>query len=215
METSVGLPNMLQKVLLTFGILASLLKVGTDVLAGKMWKGYSFVSQSISELSAIGAPTRSLVLPLDLMYDVLMIAFSVGIWQLAGQNLLMRIVAGLIAGNAVISSFVSLFLPMRIGQDASFSASTIHVVLMAIGVFFFLLAMGLGGAANRNWFRYYSFGTLLAYLVLAIARFLIPDQTTAAGLPVLTVGIQERTMALGYLLWVVALAIQHVPKLGG
>jgi hypothetical protein len=214
METSVGLPNMLQKVLLTCGIFAALLKVGTDVLAGMKWKDYNFISRSISELSAIGSPTRALVVPLDLLYFVLMIAFSAGMWQMAGQNILMHIAAGLIAGNAVISSFVSLFLPMRIGQDAGASASTIHVVLMATGVLFFLLAMGFAGAANRNWFRYYSFGTLLAYLVLALAGFLIPSQTSA-GLPVSTVGAQERTMVLGYLLWVAASAVQLLTKPGG
>jgi hypothetical protein len=214
METSIGLPNMLQKILLSCGILAPLLKVGTDIYASRLWKGYSFVSQSISELIAAGAPTRSLVLSLEFVFDMLIIAFAIGIWQLAGESLLIHITAGLIAGNAIISFLVSLFLPMRINPDGTSSASTIHVVLMATGVLCFLLAMGLAGAAYTNWFRYYSFGTLLAYLVLTIVRFLVPSPTSA-GLPVATVGAQERTMVLGFLLWIVALTIQNLSKLGG
>ncbi len=203
-----------QKVLLACGILASLLKVGTDLLAGSKWKSYNPISQSVSELSAAGAPTRSLVVPLELLYDALMLAFAIGIWQLAGATLLMRIAASLIAANAIISFLVISFLPMRMAPDGTFSASTIHVVLMAIGVFFFLLAMGLAGAAYTNWFRYYSFGTLLAYVVLAIARLVLPAPT-AAGSPVATVGAQERTMALGYLLWVLALAVQQLTWVSG
>jgi hypothetical protein len=210
MQASVDL-SAAQKVLLACGILASLLKVGTDILAGMMWKGYDFISQSMSQLSALGAQTRPLVLPLDLTYDLLMIAFGVGLWQLAGQNLLMRIMAGLIIGNVVITFVVSSFFPMRTGQNLSPSANTINVVLMATSVIFFLLAMGLGAAAYRNWFRYYSAGTLLTYIVLGIMRFLVPPQATA-GLPVSTVGAQERTMTIGYLLWVVLLAILQAAK---
>jgi hypothetical protein len=61
--------RMLRNLLLICGILSSLLYVGTDILAGTLWEGYSFTSQAVSELSAIGAPTRPLVVPLYLAYD--------------------------------------------------------------------------------------------------------------------------------------------------
>jgi hypothetical protein len=55
---------MIRKILLVCGILSSLLYVAMNVLVAMEWEGYSSVSQTISELSAIGAPTRSLwVLP--------------------------------------------------------------------------------------------------------------------------------------------------------
>ena len=205
-------PAISQIFLLACGILASILKVATDLLAGIRWKGYSFVSQSISVLSAEGAPTRSLVLPLDVAYDVLMVAFAIGVWQLAAGNQLMRIAAALIAGNAVLSLLVILLLPMSIDQDGTPSATTVHVVLMATAMFFFLFAMGFGGAACQDWFRYYSFGTLLAYVLLAVARFALPSPATV-GPPIATVGIQERTMVVGYLLWVVALAIHEASQM--
>jgi len=45
---------MVRKLLLICGILSSLLYVGTDILAAMLYEGYSYTSQSISELGAIG-----------------------------------------------------------------------------------------------------------------------------------------------------------------
>ena len=48
-------------VLLVCGILSSLLYVGTDVSAALRWERYSYADQTVSELSAIAAPTRPFV----------------------------------------------------------------------------------------------------------------------------------------------------------
>jgi hypothetical protein len=55
---------MVRKLLLVCGILSSLLYVATVVLAAMRWEGYSSTSQTVSELIAIDAPTRPLVVPL-------------------------------------------------------------------------------------------------------------------------------------------------------
>jgi hypothetical protein len=60
------------------GIFASTLFVVSDVLGGVFWEGYTFTVQSISELSAIGAPTRPLIVPLNLLLNVLLILFGLG-----------------------------------------------------------------------------------------------------------------------------------------
>jgi len=84
------------------------------------------------------------------------------------------------------------------------AVSTITVVLGAVSMIFFLLAIGFGAAAHRNWFRFYSIGILVTFLVLTIFGFLVAPQI-AAGTSL--VGVQERTMIYGYLLWVVVLDI--------
>lgn len=197
------------KFLLTLGILAPIVKIATDVFAIRMWKGYSFVSQSISELSASGAPTRSTVLLLDLLFDLLIVAFAIGLWQQPDQSHILRIVSALIVANAVISFFVTLFIPMQINSDGISSASTIHVVLMAIGVFSFMAAMGLAGFAFDDWIRYVSLGILVAYFVLAGIRLILPSGTIGDTEQV-TSGIQERTMVLGYLFWLCALSVHQI-----
>ena len=50
---------MTRKLLLTCGIASSLLYVAMMVFIPMQWDAYSSGSQTISELSAIGAPTRS------------------------------------------------------------------------------------------------------------------------------------------------------------
>jgi hypothetical protein len=51
---------MARKALLVCGILSSLLYVVMNVFVPMQWQGYSSASQTVSELSAIGAPTRPL-----------------------------------------------------------------------------------------------------------------------------------------------------------
>ena len=68
---------------LVCGILSSLVYVANNVICAIVWKGYSSFSQTISELSAIGAPSRSTWLPLGLAYAMLLVAFGIGVWQSA------------------------------------------------------------------------------------------------------------------------------------
>jgi hypothetical protein len=189
--------------LLICGILAALLWVGTDIVAGTLWDGYNFISQSISDLSAIGSPTRLFVFPLNLVCNILFIAFGLSVWRLAGRKRSLRLMASMVVGNAVLSGLASAFFPNHLGEAAS--SNNIGVILGAAGMFLSLLAIGFGAAAYRNWFRFLSIGILLTFLVLTILGLLRPQ--IAEGQPVSLVGLQERTMAYGYLLWVLVLAV--------
>jgi hypothetical protein len=60
-------------------LFASLLYVGTDLLAGMLFPGYSFIEQSISELFAIGVPTSGLAILLFALYDLLVVGFALGV----------------------------------------------------------------------------------------------------------------------------------------
>ena len=96
---------MTRKILLTSGILSSLLYVGMNIFVAMRYEGYNAASQTVSELSAIGAPTRSLWVSLAIVYSLLMIGFGRGVWKSAGQNCHLRIVAGAMIINAVIGLF--------------------------------------------------------------------------------------------------------------
>lgn len=58
------------------------------------------ISQVISELSAIDAPMRPLVVPLFITYSVLVIAFGLGVWGSARQKRALRVVGGLLGYRA-------------------------------------------------------------------------------------------------------------------
>ena len=204
MRISGDLPNTIEKFLLACGIFASLLYVGTDILAGLLKKSYRFDSQSGSVLSAFGTTTRPFVLPLMLIAYILFFAFAVGVWFSADRNLAMRVTAGLLAGYTVFSILAIALFPAHLDEAVNTRANTMNVIISAGGVLFFLLAIGFGVSANRDWFRYYSIGTLLVFLVLAIFRlsgvFPVPSGKSL-------VGVQERTMMYGELLWLVLQAI--------
>ncbi len=204
METSVGLPNMLQNILLFCGIFAPLLNLGTDWLAGRLLKGYSFTAQSMSELSAAGSPTRPLAVSLTLVASALMIAFGVGVWRAAGQTFPPRAVAGLVIGNAALGLIATIFFPTRFGERPNFGDP--GVIIMFLGVVCFVLAMVVGAVAFSSWLRILSVGIPVSYVLLAILRFTTVASASAGGEAAL-VGAQERTMAYSFLLWVMALAI--------
>ena len=68
------------KVLLVCGIMSSLLYIATDIIAATMlYPGYSYTSQQVSELSAIGAPTKSLWIAMSSVWSPLVIAFCIGV----------------------------------------------------------------------------------------------------------------------------------------
>lgn len=203
MGTSIGLPGMLEKILLSCGIIAPLFFLGTDLLAGKQLKGYSFSAQSMSELGAAGSPTRLLVVFLTIVASAFMIAFGVGIWRVTSPPILPRIIAGLILCHAVTGLAAILFFPNRFGVRPEFG--TPGVLLMFLSVLSFVLAMGFAGVAFHGWMRILSIAIPSVYIILAILRFATAASAAAGG--AVLIGTQERTMSYSFLLWVMALAI--------
>jgi hypothetical protein len=206
METSVGLPNMLLKVLLACGILASLLNGGTDILAGLLKPGYRFDSQSASILSAFGTTTRPYVLPLNITTGFLLMAFAVGVWFSVDHNWVLRVMACLLAGNAVFAMIACVFFPRHPDEAVNTYANKMNVIFMGISVILFFLAISFGAAANHNWYRYFSIGILLIFLVGGILATM-GTKPALGGARGPLVGVQERTMIYGELLW---LALQAV-----
>jgi hypothetical protein len=196
--------DVVQQVLLLCGVLAPLLHMATDQLAGRMLQGYSFAAQSMSELSASGAPTRKLVVALTIAATVLTVAFSVGVWRAGGQALLPRIVAGLVIGNAVLGLIATAFFPTRFGERPAFGSA--GVIIMFLSVVCFVLAMVFGAVAYGGWLRIVSIGIPVAYVLLTVLR-LVTAASASTGRAGELMGIQERTMAYAFLFWVMALAV--------
>jgi hypothetical protein len=70
---------------------SSLLYIGMNVFVQSLFEGYSMVSQTVSELSAIDAPTRILWVWLGTVYAALVMAFGYGVWRHAGTNRPLRL----------------------------------------------------------------------------------------------------------------------------
>ena len=201
-----------RKVLLSCGILSSLLYVGINFYVPMQWAGYSSASQTVSELSAIGAPTRPLWLGLVIPYTLLSIAFGCGVWLSGNRNRALRIVGGLLIANGVFGIF---WPPMHL-RGAEFTLTdTLHIIFSIVTVMIFMLEIAFGAAAFGKRFRAYSIATLIVMTAFGILTG-IEAPRIAANLPTPWIGIWERLSIGVYLVWVVALAVallrDHVPS---
>lgn len=200
---------MLRKVLLGCGVLSSLLYVAMTILTAMQWEGYSSASQTISELSAIGAPTRSLwVLPATI-YTILVAAFGWGVWKSGGRNRAVRVVGALIltyASLGVLWPFAPMHLRETLAAGGGTASDTLHIVLSIVTVCLMLLAIGVAAAAFGRWFRYYSIGSLVLLVAFGVLTFLDAPKISA-NLATPWIGVWERIDIGVFLLWVVVLAV--------
>ena len=194
-----------RNVLLVCGTLSSLLCIGTDILAAMSWEGYSYTDQAVSELAAIGAPTRSFVVPLLITCGVLVIAFGMGVLASAGKKRALR-TAGILLVMFGVVSLASLFFPMNLrGAEQSFSG-IMHLVFTGVNVLLIMLFIGFGAAALGKGFRIYSIVTILALLVFGALAGLQGPQI-AGGLPTPWYGVIERVSYYSPYLWVLVFSV--------
>jgi hypothetical membrane protein len=182
-----------------------------DVVASTLlYDGFSYADQTVSELSAYDAPTRTFWLVGGVLYGVLAIAFAVGVWQSAGRSRALRVVAGLLATHAVVLLLVGPFSSMHqrevLAADGATFSDTLHLVIVGVGGIVFLFEAGFAASALGKGFRVYTLATVLASLVFGY----ITSSSAAdvqANEPTPWVGIYERVSAYGYELWLVVLAV--------
>ena len=198
--------TMVRRVLLACGILAPLLYVTSDILATLLYEGYSYTDQTISELFAIGAPTRPLILVLAPAYALLVYAFGAGLWASAGAKRALRVVAAGLIGKEVLGLVVTLFFPMHMRGVEGTLTDTMHATLTLVGNLFFLLAIGFGATVFGKRFGLYSIATMVLIVVGGVLAGLDVPQM-AADLPTPWMGLWERMDAYAYVLWMAVLAI--------
>src|SRR5689334_24904528 len=115
---------MIRKTLLVCGILSSLLYVAMNIFVAMQYEGYSSASQTVSELSAIGAPTRPLWVVLGIPYTLLVTAFGLGVWKSASRTRALRIAGGLIVAYGGLGVAWP-FAPMHLREALAAGGSTL------------------------------------------------------------------------------------------
>lgn len=195
---------MTPKLLLICGIVAPLVYAGTDILAGLLYPGYSFRSQAVSELFAIGAPTSRLVVPLFSLGSLLALAFAVGVWRSAGERRGLRAMAVLFAIGAVNGLVLWNFFPMHMRGATRTFTDTMHLILAANPAV--PLSLVLGTFAFRKGFRFYSMGSIVVLVVLAGLSFSYAPLLDANE-PTPWLGLTERASQWSYYIWQVAFAV--------
>jgi len=197
----------LQTILLSCGILSSAIYVIADISAGLVWSDYNYTNQTVSELFAIGAPSRTVVVPFFILYALLIYLFGFGIWLSHRTNRSLRIASILIIGKEVLGLFGTLFAPIHLRGMQGTISDTLHGIITAVGVLLFMFpAMIFGAAAFGKKFRIYSIITMITFLVFGTLTGL-QGQALAENLPTPFMGIWERINIYGYMLWIIVLSI--------
>ncbi|HET7818378.1 MAG TPA: DUF998 domain-containing protein [Bacteroidia bacterium] len=205
----------LRNPLLLCGIIASILYPLTDVIASYTWKAYDVNSQTVSELFAINAPSRSVVVPLFIAYSVFVYFFGWGIWLSAGDKRPLRIAAILIISKEVMGLLGTLFTPIHLRGIPGDMRDVWHGIITAAGVLFCMFpAMGFGAAAFEKPFRIYSIITMAVFITFGTLSGFMGD-ALSKNEPTPWMGIYERINIYGYMIWVIVFAILLVKRNNG
>jgi hypothetical protein len=198
--------NRLVRTSLACGIASSLLYAAMNVFVAMQWDGYSSASQTVSELSAIDAPTRPLWMLLALAYSMLVAAFGWGVWTSAGRNRRLRLVGVLIVANAVIGAA---WPPMHqrevLAAGGGTLTDTLHIVWTIVTNIVFMLQLGLAAAAFGTRFRIYSVATVVMLIVFGVLTAM-DAPGVEANLPTPWIGVWERSGIGVFMVWVVVFA---------
>jgi hypothetical protein len=197
----------LQGVFLFCGVLSTLWYTAVNIIVPFQYPGYDTASQTVSELSAMGAPTRSLWLMLLIPFSLLVIAFGCGVWLLGNHSKWLRLAGAVIVVDAIFGAF---WPPMHqrevIAAGGGTTTDSLHVTWAYIHLVFMILMMVFGAAALGKHFRIYTVSTFITYMVFGLLTIL-EGPGIAAGAPTPHIGIWERINMGAYMLWVVVFAI--------
>jgi hypothetical protein len=187
---------MVGKILLACGILSSLLYVAATMLGAMVWEGYNSIVQPVSELGTIDAPSQPVMIMLGTIYDLLVLAFGIGVWKSAEGQRTLRIVAGLLLSYGVACLLVPLT-PIHLRGTAWTLTDTLHLVFAGVDVLFIVLILVFGANAFGKGFRLYSIGTILLGAVSGVLM----------GLDAPRFRLWERINIYSFMLWIVVFAV--------
>lgn len=197
---------MTKRFFLYCGIVAPLLYITMNIVFPFLDKEYDWVTQTVSELSAVDAPTRSAWVPLGILFTLMVAAFGWGILRSAGVNRYLRITGIMIILYGVLGLAWS---PMHQREVLAAGGGTFtdiwHIVMSGITVVLMFLSIGFGAASLGKGFRLYSIATIIVFLVFGILTSSeAPD--IDKNLPTPFIGIWERINIATFMIWLLVLA---------
>ena len=188
-----------------------------DVAASLAYDGYSYRDQTISELSATGAPTRPFWLGVSVLYEALAFAFAFGVLLIAGSRRRISIVGWLLLASAA-SGLLWWLAPMHqrvvLAAGGGTWQDTMHLALGGVSSVLFFGMIGVGAFAFGWRFRLYSLVTVGLMLVFGMLMNLqVEAVSNNEATPWL--GVYERIAIEGAMLWeavFAAVLLWHSPQ---
>lgn len=199
--------GMMRSALLMCGIFSSLWYIAINIFVPTMYDGYSTLSLTVSELSAIGAPTRILWVLLALPYPLLLMLFGWGVLEVSNENRSLKITGSLI----IIYSIFNLYWPPMhqrqvVAAGGGTITDTLHIAWAIITLLLMMLMMGFGAAALGKRFRFYTIATWVIFTGFGILTWL-ESPGIEKSLPTPWIGLWERINIGAFMLWIIVLAI--------
>jgi hypothetical protein len=192
------------------GAAAAAVYVFTVILGGLLRPGYNHLSQAVSELIENGAPNRTILNALFLVYNLLRAGFAVGLFSSRGDGNGKGgavVAAGIVLLAEAACGFATVFFPQDVPGTAATATGVMHIVLAglsSLSTMAALLMMTVWFYRVRTFPGYglYSLVTLILVFVAGGAAAL----TTARGVPLN--GLAERITIGGFIQWVFVLSLR-------
>ena len=220
LQASIHLKNNLTwtRTLLAGGIVASLLYFGMCIVIADLMPGYNPVTQTISELAAIGTPTRLIWTIPAMIHTALVALFGLGVVRSSHNNHNLRHTGAIFMIYGVLG-LGWVFLPMHqrevLAAGGGNFTDTMHIVFSFITGLMMLVAMTFGGRALGREFRIY---TLITAALLIIFGILTSIESPNINLnqPTPMIGVWERMLIGLFLVWntVLAFILLYRPSRG-
>jgi hypothetical membrane protein len=192
-----------RKSLLACGVLAPLLYVAMNVIGALQFEGYSVLAHTVSELSAIDAPSRPTWFWLAILYNTLMAAFGAGVWMSAAGRRSVKAAGVLIVAVAVLGYA---WPPMHLRGNPATLTDTLHIAWTAALVPMMAAAMGFSAVATGPRMRWFA-PAMIVVMILFGALTSLQAPNIATNEPTPTIGLLERVSIAAYLAWVTAFAV--------
>lgn len=193
----------LRKDLVACGVLASILYAAMNVFVPMLDPAYSPVTQTVSELSAIGAPTRTIWVVLGMGYTILFVSFGFGVWMSAQQSRALRVTGALLIFGGLFGIF---WPPIHLRGEGFTLTDSLHIAWTAVWGVLTMLAMGFSAFAFGKKFRWFAFLSIALLLGFGAMTSLEAPNITK-NLPTPTIGVWERLNIGVFLVWLAVLAI--------
>lgn len=192
----------LHRLLLWCGVGSSLLYVLMNIFIPLQFEGYSYLDYTVSELSAVGAPTRTLWVLVAMVYVLMFAAFGWGVLKSANGEKRLRLLGYMILAYCAVNVY---WPPMHPRGSVTSLTDTLHLVWAGIAVVFMMTMMGIGASIFGRAFRIYTIATMaLLFAFGMLTSSMGPNIPTNQPTPFL--GVWERIMIGLFLLWVCVLS---------
>jgi len=201
--------------LLFCGISAAVIYTGTVILGGLIRPGYSHLHEAISELVADGAPNRSLLSSLFLVYNALLTLFGIGLFLKANSQPRGRVIGiigslalMLLVGLAGVS--MELAFPQDPGGIPTTFAGTMHIVMASVASLGTVVAILMLGLWFRNTPELKSYFT---YSMISVAIVFVSGGFTAAAMATnfSLFGLLERITIGTFIVWLFVIGRNMLP----